>query len=117
MPIELRSFGHERIDVGDAELDANDVAGETLGDLDLIEIRRLAVVDRRPQKRSLVGDVRIVVVVGLVQRLARKVDDEALFDCDIARDGHEIPAARLLSAHGSTFAQSGNKWPRAASKR
>ena len=55
--IEGRLLRDEHVDVGDADPHADRAVGEALRDLDLIEVGRLAVVDRRPEQLALVAHV------------------------------------------------------------
>ena len=46
--VDRRALRHERIDVGDGDDEPDIAVGQPLRDLDLVEIARLVVVDRRP---------------------------------------------------------------------
>ena len=74
------------VDVGDAEFDPNDAVRPPLGHLDLIEVGRLVVVDRRPRERS------------FVDGLGTDADDDAS-PLEGVRDGRLDPVAlvRLLA--------------------
>ena len=50
--------GNERTDIGDADPNANQTIGKSLGDFDLIQIARLPIVHRRPEQRAQVARTR-----------------------------------------------------------
>jgi len=56
MLIDRRLFRNEGIDVGDAYHHLDAAVGKAFGKLDLIEIARSVVVDRRPQKAAQIAD-------------------------------------------------------------
>ena len=67
MAVEGRLLRDEHVDVRDADPHADRAVGEALRDLDLIEVGRLAVVDRRPEQLALVAHVG-----GIARAAARK---------------------------------------------
>jgi hypothetical protein len=48
--VDCRSFGHQRVDVRDPDVEADPVPADALGDLHLVEVARLAIVHRRPEE-------------------------------------------------------------------
>ena len=105
---------HEGVDVGDADQNANVAVRQALAHLDLIEIARLAVVDRRPEERTQIAlavdegglvagersdlgddvalEVGVEPVVG--ERLPRGADDVELRHgrASVARGATEVQA-------------------------
>lgn len=96
--VDRRQLGRERIYVGDADHDLDAAIGQPLGDLDLIEIARRVVIDRRPEQASEVayiyigGDFRRMVSerCELFRYSRRKLRLKAVLDHDFFRDGFQV---------------------------
>src|SRR5262249_646966 len=67
--VDGRALLHDRVDVGDGDEDLHVAAGHLLGDGQLIEVLRVVVVDRAPEKRREVADRRVALGRGAGQRV------------------------------------------------
>ena len=105
--IDRSQLGHERIDVGDPDHDPDPAIGQTLGNLDLVEVARGVVVDRRPEQISKVANIALSSHFRrpVAQRrklrlhLRRKVRPEAALDHDFLCNGLQINVRRIRVPH------------------
>ena len=105
--VERRATVHERFDVGDPHPNTDVSRRELLRDLDLVEVARFVVVDRRPRERAKIAhagadQARGLEPGGFFERQLREVGDEARLEHCVPRPFGEI---ELL--HYSTITYSG----------
>ena len=105
MPVDRRAFRRGHVHVGDCHEHADTVAGQRLGDRQLIEIARVVVIDRTPlpilEIAHRLGRCgwRIAKRSGLCDRIRRKVRLEAAFAHRGSRECSEALVLRRRRGH------------------
>jgi hypothetical protein len=90
---------HQGIHIGDADRDLDRAVGQPLGDLDLVQVHRVVVVDGGPEEAAQVADAGAITAGGLgaaclLHRGRRELRLEAVVDHRLTADELESAAIR-----------------------